>query len=198
MIFIVLGAGLLLVIAIWLGVGMLRGAGPRDRPTSMPTLGPLGLHEGPLWDGATAWRSDPALVDELAAVVLAQLAQRHRVLVLASPQATVPPVFGGPVFRAPSLDAERIGDLYDELEDMAGPPLVLLALGPEAEQALPAIRADLPRDAALLLVSSSADDADQHTVSCRREGPAWVLEGPGGTVNLTTSTEGFVAAPAAG
>ena len=127
--FIAFGVGLLvLLFVVWLW--RRAKSGPQGRTedvTMVPEPGLFAPAFPSLSDGLSVW----VAAGEAASIVqplLAHLADRHRVLVVARAGAEVKPMAGGPVFRMVGARPTLVGDVADSLEQEPGPPLCLFLL----------------------------------------------------------------------
>ena len=127
--FIAFGVGLLvLLFVVWLWRRAKSGPQGRTKDVTMvPEPGLFAPAFPSLSDGLSVW----VAAGEAASIVqplLAHLADRHRVLVVARAGAEVKPMAGGPVFRMVGARPTLVGDVADSLEQEPGPPLCLFLL----------------------------------------------------------------------
>ena len=127
--FIAFGVGLLvLLFVVWLWLRAKSGPQGRTKDVTMvPEPGLFAPAFPSLSDGLSVW----VAAGEAASIVqplLAHLADRHRVLVVARAGAEVKPMAGGPVFRMVGARPTLVGDVADSLEQEPGPPLCLFLL----------------------------------------------------------------------
>jgi len=197
-IFLALGIGLVLLIALGWAWVVFGGGSAGRLPDALPRTGVFGAQSRTAWPGGDVLVVDAADLAALTGGLVATLARQHRVILAAPPSLTVPPCFGGPVFRtsagrAGGLDPQEVGDVFDVLADRRGPPIVVVVAGQGADAALADIRADLPRDVDLRAVLPRGEGEG---VSVTADGDGYRVHADRGAVRLRVGPEGFQAAPA--
>jgi hypothetical protein len=137
-----LGGALVLVLAItaflWLRAPSADQSGSRTSRhyTLQPEPGLLGSVTPSLSDGLSTWQVEPAEQEAFGSLLLQSIAQHHRVLVVAADETTLPPVAGGPIYRAQAGSAVAVADAAISLMEQPGLPLAVLVWKAEIEQAL--------------------------------------------------------------
>ncbi|MDP2312279.1 MAG: hypothetical protein Q8P41_05185 [Pseudomonadota bacterium] len=125
------GSPLALLVAFALGAGgavLLRRRAARLPASLVVHPAPPLLPGGPtLADGPVALRADDPLA--LAAAILPALARQRRVVLVAPPDAALPPVADGPVYRAALTDCEEVEAAVRALARTPGPPVAVLVVG---------------------------------------------------------------------
>ena len=144
------------------------GGGDLDEP--LPEPGLLGDTTPAIGNALTVWvvsaDDAPALVGPLLGAVA-----RHRPVVVSSPASfRVPPVYGGPVYGAGSLD-----DLADQVEALgSGAAGFLVVNAPDVEALAEAEEARSKGTGLVVLAIGGA--ARPGDVTCSRNGQRWILK----------------------
>jgi hypothetical protein len=177
----VVGAAVLLLAGLlYLGWS---GSGGSLLP-SLPEPGLLGPQTPSLSEGLSRWETAPEDTAALTRILLATMARHHRVLLIAPPDFQPDPVFGGPVYRAPSRPGSWKKVLNGLLEE-GGLPLTVLCLG----GSVGALTKMLPDGVGGIMVGGG--DEKLPTVKCTRDGARWHLQTETGMLLLAASTRGF-------
>ncbi|GDX79791.1 hypothetical protein LBMAG42_16020 [Deltaproteobacteria bacterium] len=195
--FIAFGVGLLVLLGVVWFWKRAKG-GPRSRTADVQMVPEPGLFSPSLpslSDGLIAW-----VVPEGAAAVvqplLAQLADRHRVLVIARAEVDVKPVVGGPVFRVVGVRPSLVGDVAESLEQESGPPLcVLLVLESADAEALRDYRDLLPPTVGGVVVLRNDVETSLPRVFVTSNDAGWTLKHGEATVDVVIGSRGLEAAP---
>ena len=186
-----LGLGVLVLVGIvWL---WFRSRDPDDLPLHQAGLAPLpepSLLGGPtrsLSEGLSAWVSaDPAA---LLQPTLATLARRHRVVLVLPPEIMAPPVYGGPVFRAPDHRPNALADTIEALAYVPGASLAVLALDPSLD--VQALADALPEGMGGIVLAGDTDDVAVPAVRVVREDAGWRFEARDTTMLCSASEDGL-------
>lgn len=128
---ILLGLALIFFGGAWLWtLAVKRGIpGVPRRLERLPSAGLFGPGSAPLSQGLQAWEVQPEHAAALLGPLLATLARDHRVLLAAPERSPIPPVPGGPVYRAVDARPAELGRLLARLADAPGLPVAVLMLG---------------------------------------------------------------------
>ena len=174
LLFIGFGLGLLAVLGIvWLRKHRGETAPARSSDVvQMPEPGFLQPDFPALSAGLSAWVA-PGDDGNFRQALLVQLADRHRVLVVARADVVIRPVLGGPVYRVVGVRPGVVGGVAETLADEAGPPLIVLIVLPSADAAaLKEYRELLPSalGGVVLLETAAAVDLPRVDVAVREGG----------------------------
>ena len=153
----------------------------------LPEPGLLGPVTPSLSQGLSAWECPQEDSVLLAKLLLATLARQHRVLLLAPPDFQPDPVFGGPVYRAPSRPNAWKKTMNGLLEE-GGLPLTVLCVGSEH---LATLQRSLPEGVGGIFVGNAP--AKMPAVRCQREGERWHLQSDAGKTMVMATKNGFEA-----
>ena len=188
-----IGLGLGVLVLVGIGWLWFRSRDPDDLPLHQAGLAPLpepSLLGGPtrsLSEGLSAWVSaDPAA---LLHPTLATLARRHRVLLVLPPEVMAPPVYGGPIFRAPDHRPKALADTIDALAYVPGAPLAVLAFDPSLD--VQALADALPEGMGGIVLAGDTDDVAVPAVRVVREDAGWRFEARDTTMLCSLAEDGL-------
>lgn len=176
-------AGLAVLLAA--GLLYLSWSGGGSRMAALPEPGLLGPNTPSLSEGLSRWDASPEDTPLLAKILLATLVRHHRVLLIATPEFQVDPLFGGPVYRVaarPAAWEKAIQGLMDE----GGLPLTVLYLGGAQPEALKKV---LPEGVGGIILGGDAEKMP--VVKCIRDGERWHLQIGEAMMMIGASARGF-------
>lgn len=186
------GLGLLVLVGLaWLWLRNRpaeRSAGGLPR---VPEPGLLGEGTPSLSDGLQLWLTSDADADAVVRPLLATLARHHRVLFVAPGKVTAPPVYGGPVYRAPNIRPSHVGDSAESMGADGG--VAVLLVNTQADAASLKDYADLMPSGigSVCVLTQDPGVAALPRVTARREGPVWVVQTGERTLHLREGAQGF-------
>lgn len=191
--FIAFGVGLLVLLGVVWFWKRTKG-GPRSRTADVQMVPEPGLfsHSLPsLSDGLIAWVVPEGAVS-VVQPLLAHLADRHRVLVIARAEVDVKPVVGGPVFRVVGVRPSLVGDVAESLEQESGPPLcVLLVLETADAEALRDYRDLLPPTVGGIVVLRHDVETSLPRVFVTVNEAGWTLKHGDAEVSIAVGARGL-------
>ncbi len=185
----VIGGVLLLILAavafFWFKVPAGEGTSegrPRpvlgnDRVHQMPEPGLLGDATPSLSDGTSIWVVEDSDAADFSKLLLASIAQHHRVLVVSVSSDNLPLVHGGPVYRMKSPRPTHVADAVRALRSEPGLPVAILIHAAQMEPALLNDYADLmPGNVGAAILVHDAYIGPENTVHVTREDGGWLLK----------------------
>lgn len=184
---VLLGLALLFFGGAWLWtLSVKRGVpGVPRRLERLPSAGLFGAGSAPLSQGLQAWEVDPQHAEALLGPLLATLARDHRVLLAAPERSPIPPVPGGPVYRATGARPAELGRLVARLADAPGLPVVVLMLGRGRDAAdLRKSQVSLPANTGGIVLLTESGRTALHTAQISPSDTGWRLLTDLGVVDL--------------
>lgn len=178
----------------WRGRAMRGTIEVAGLPPMVPEAGVFGPGTPSLSDGLSVW-----LCDDVASAlpgVLATVADGRQVVLVAPASLTVPPVLGGPVYRARSVRPPAIVDAVLALQANSGAPVAVVVVGVDAKKELiDDILDALPRGVGGVVLDRAGAEIGEHPlVRLGRAADGWVAEAGNRQVILRETSRGFVAA----
>lgn len=159
-----------------------------------PEPGLVGEATPSLSSGLSLWVVPAADAEPLVAPLLATLARRRRVLVVAPAQRAIPRVHGGPVYAAPALRPRQVREAIDTLLAESSGKITVLVLDP-IPGALADLAAALPEGiGGVALVTTSEGLPALPRVDCHRDRDLWVVRHQDVEGRLAEGAGGLVAA----
>ncbi|MEC7947960.1 MAG: hypothetical protein VX265_10355 [Myxococcota bacterium] len=195
---VLLGLALLFAGGAWLWTLAVRQGlpGVPRRLERLPSAGLFGAGSAPLSQGLQAWEVDPGHAAALLGPLLATLARDHRVLLAAPERSPIPPVTGGPVYRAVDARPGDLGQLVARLADAPGLPVVVLMLGRGRDAAdLRQSQVSMPAHTGGIVLLTETARTALHTAQISPTDTGWRLVTDLGAVDLVTQDGRLIRAP---
>ncbi|MFZ5481684.1 MAG: choice-of-anchor X domain-containing protein [Myxococcota bacterium] len=191
--FVQLGLGLLALVAAGWAWTRLAPRGPARRltppgVTRLPARGLAGEGTPSISEGVTAWvAAEPgALLEPL----LATLADRHRVLVVAPADTPLPSVPGGPVYRLAADSVASVASAAAIMSRSASRPLAVLVVAGGDASGWAGLRERLPDGVGAVLLCAEAPEGVP-AVHAVPDGDAWLLRSGEATVRARAGRRGL-------
>jgi len=189
-----LGVGLFLLVGLALLWNRGQSPGEPELPDGVMRLAEVPLIGAPLpslTDGIQTWTVPADQQDDLVAVVLATLADAHRVLVVAPSSVALPAVAGGPVYRVDGMRPVHLEDPIDTLvEDGGRTPCVLFLLPTDQTAALSEYADALPPGVGGVAILTASTHLPFPAVAASSTPEGWSLQRGDHTLHVIRAPDG--------